>query len=101
MPSGGAGSYARLTDAVFRVFAGNLRESASLALGSVANAGRFTAVACALPLMALVPLATLLSYVHETWGGRVNHASYLSSRSPVPARRRSVLGPRLIFGSES
>jgi len=101
VPSGGAGSYARLTDAVFRVFAGALRESASLALGSARNFGRFTTVACALPLMALVPLATLLSYAHESWGGRGNHASYRASRSLVPARRRSFLGPRLILGSES
>ena len=101
VPSGGAGSYGRLTDAVFRVFAGALRESTSLALGSIGDFGRFTAVAAAVPLLAVLPLATFLSYVHESWGGRVHHASYLASRSLRPTRKRSLLGPRLVFGSES
>ena len=101
VPSGGAGSYGRLTDAVFRVFAGALRESTSLALGSIGDFGRFTAVAAAVPLLAVLPLATFLSYVHESWGGRIHHASYLAARSLRPARKRTLLGPRLVFGSES
>jgi predicted metal-dependent phosphoesterase TrpH len=101
VPSGGAGSYGRLTDAVFRVFAGALRESASLALTSARNFGRFGAVASVIPIVALIPIATLLSYAHESWGGRVLHSSYLSSRPGIPARKRSLLGPRLVFGSEA
>jgi predicted metal-dependent phosphoesterase TrpH len=101
VPAGGAGSYGRLTGAVFRVFGGALLESSSFALRSLRDFGRFTAVASALPLMAIAPLVTLLSYVHESWGGRDHHASYLRSRSVNPARKRSLLGPRLVFGGEA
>jgi len=100
VPAGGAGTYRRLTDAVLRVFGGALRENTSLAFRSLRNFGRFAAVAAAVPIMALIPLITLASYVHESWGGRVNHASFLASRSMVPKRKRSLLGPRLVFGSE-
>ncbi len=101
VPSGGAGSYGRLTDAVFRVFGGALLESSSVALRSLRDLARFAAVAAALPLMAMAPLITLLSYGHESWGGRKHHAFYRRSRSAAPARKRSLLGPRLIFGSEA
>jgi hypothetical protein len=101
VPVGSSGSYARLTDAVFRVFAGTLRENASLALRSARDFARFAAVAPVLPILALIPLVTLASYLHEAWGGRANHASYLASLPEALARKRPLLGSRLALGSGS
>lgn len=101
VPVGNSGSYARLADAVFRVFAGTLRENASLALRSVRDFARFAAVAPVLPILALIPLVTLVSYVHEAWGGRANHASYRASLPEALTRKRPLLGSRLALGSGS
>jgi predicted metal-dependent phosphoesterase TrpH len=101
VPVGSSGTYARLTDAVFRVFGGALRENASLGARSVRDFARFAAVAPVLPILALIPLVTLVSYLHEAWGGRRNHSAYRASLPIALARKRPLFGSRLALGNGS
>jgi len=101
VPAGGSGSYLRLTADVCRVFAGTVRENVSKALRSPRDFACFLAVTPALPILGLIPLVTLSSFVKEILSGRALHASYASSRSGRPRRdRASFLGPRLALGGE-
>jgi predicted metal-dependent phosphoesterase TrpH len=70
VPTGRAGSYARLTSEVTRVFAAGYGETAGqLARGS-ADWLRVGASALLLPLLPLIPLFTLGVYLHELRFGR-------------------------------
>lgn len=101
VPSGGSGSYARLTADVCRVFAGTVRENVARALGSPRDFARFLAITPAVPILALIPLITLASFAREVWGGRALDASYRASRSSRQLRGRAAfLGPRLALGGE-
>ncbi|MBX7184202.1 MAG: hypothetical protein K1Y01_03565 [Vicinamibacteria bacterium] len=102
VPAGASGSYALLTDAVFRVFAGTVRENSSLALRSAGDFARFAVVAPVVPILALVPFVTFASYLHEVRGGRRNHASYRASLTTALApAKRPLLGSRLALGNGS
>lgn len=99
VPVGGSGSYARLTEDVFRVFAGTVRENTARALDSSRDFARFLAVTPVLPILALIPLVTLVSFVRECLGGSLLHAAYEASRGGrAVAPRRALLGSRLAVG---
>jgi len=101
VPAGGAGSYARLTADVLRVFAGAYRENASKALRSLPDLARFAAIAPALPILALIPLATAIAYLKEGWLARRFFSQYRATLPSVgtdPTPR--LMGPKLALGGE-
>jgi predicted metal-dependent phosphoesterase TrpH len=88
IPAGRSGSYGRLTADIFRIVAGSVKEA--LRPGLVPSP-RSLALLAALPLAALVPLATLVQHVKERVWAEHMFARY---RGSVPEARPAGLGAR-------
>jgi hypothetical protein len=83
IPCGGSGSYARLTADIFRIVSGGVREA--MHADTPASMARGAGLLAALPLGALVPLATLVQTVKErVWAAQM-FARYRASLRATPA----------------
>jgi predicted metal-dependent phosphoesterase TrpH len=84
IPAGRAGSYARLTTDVLRIMAGATRDALCTAPLDAGDALRRAVLLLALPLAAVVPLATLVQSLKERFWGAALFARYRADLAATP-----------------
>jgi predicted metal-dependent phosphoesterase TrpH len=101
VPAGGAGSYARLTADVARVFAGGYGENWAAARGP-RGWTRLLAMAGLTPLLPLLPLVTFAIYLGERLKAARFFRAYVATLpAGTAAPGPPLFGPRLALGREA
>jgi predicted metal-dependent phosphoesterase TrpH len=101
VPTGSAGSYARLTKDVTEILFGAVSHNLANALKSREDFARFLAMMPLLPAIGFLPLITLASFVRESWGGRsIREAHSASLPSPDRYASAPLVARRLAIGGE-
>jgi predicted metal-dependent phosphoesterase TrpH len=100
VPRGRAGSYARLTSEVGRIFAAGYRDAAAPGLGDAAAGWRLLALLALTPLLGLIPVVTAAVYLHERRFGprQFRRLQLAQGRLDEPFVPRPLAPPRPLWG---
>jgi len=92
LPLGRAGSYARLTSEVARIFVAGFADTARGFLSGEASVPRLAAIALLLPLLPLLPLFTLAVHTHELVFAAHQYRAFQRTFAPQAGPGRAGLG---------